>query len=167
MTRTAASVIADLLHSFASSTRYPTRTVEHAFAWIIVAWSYSVLMPGDMMIGPVFRPMLALMPEQAWGWVGLSIGLLRIAALITNGHWHPTPELRLIGALWGTMFWIALAYCYYVAIAAGAPDFPMRRAFYVLIFCELYSCYRCGQDMTIRNKKATSNPRGSVGAGYG
>lgn len=167
MTRKAAAVLASVLHSFATSTRYPTRTVEHAFAWIIIVWSYSVLLPEQMLKGAVYRPMLDIMPEQAWGWIGLTIGVLRVIALLANGHWHPTPELRLVGALWGTMFWIALAYCYAVAIAAGAPDFPMRRAFYVLIFCELYSCYRCGQDMTIRTARNASSPRGSVGAGYG
>ena len=164
MTRTLAGWLAISIYRFATTTRYPTRTVEHLCAWIIIVWSYSVLLPGDMLKGPAFNPMLSIMSEQSWGWCGLTIGLLRVAALIGNGHWRPSPGLRFIGAAWGTLFWISLGYCYYLAVGNGAQDFPMRRALYVLVIGEFYSCYRCGHDI---GHKEIGNHRGSVDAEYG
>ncbi len=131
----------------------PTRTVEHAFSWIMIVWGLSVL-TGDFIVvspGTPWGPMLSIMPAWCWGTTAVVIGMSRIVALILNGHWHPTPEIRLVGAVWGAMFWIALIYSYYLAIVAGAPDFPMRKALYVFVVFEFYACYRCGLDMGKRS----------------
>jgi hypothetical protein len=103
--------LAGMLREYASS-RYPTRTVESFAAWIMVVWSYGVIADPAMLTaraGNVYAPMLQLMPPLAWGWTGMLIGAARIAALIGNGHFRPSPELRLAGAAWGMMFWSALA----------------------------------------------------------
>lgn len=173
MTRAFASRMSMILRDFASSTRYPTRTVEHAFAWVIIFWSYSVIAHTGMISsrapGNAYGPMLGMMPAWAWGWSGMIIGVLRVVALVGNGHWRPSPEFRLLGAAWGMMFWVALWYCYWEAVNLGAADFPMRRAFLVFIAFEAYSCFRCGQDIGKRDifEKSTSGPRSPVDAGYG
>ncbi len=127
----------------------PTRMVEHAFSWVMLVWGLSVLADPLMLEGPhsAWGPMLTMLPAWAWGSTALAIGVARIVALVFNGHWHPTPEIRLVGAVWGAMFWIALIYCYHLAVVAGAPDFPERRALYVFVAFEFYACYRCGLDM--------------------
>lgn len=131
----------------------PTRTVEHAFSWIMIVWGLSVLTGDYLVDGPStpWGPMLSILPAWGWGVTAVLIGAARIVALILNGHWHPTPEIRLVGAVWGAMFWIALIYCYSLAIMAGAPDFPMRKALYVFVVFEFYACYRCGLDMGKRS----------------
>lgn len=158
------------LLKLAASEKYPTRTVEHAFAWFTLIWSYSVLMPGNMLSGPTYKPMLAIMPESAWGWTGAAIAILRVAALLGNGHWAPSPGFRLLGAAWGIGFWTLISLCYWQGVAAGAADFPMRRAVFVVILFEAYSCYRCGYDFQMRRAEKinpTSKPIRSMGAGYG
>ena len=134
-----------------------TRIIEHFFSWVMIVWGASVLTADAMQPDPagLWGPMLNILPSQVWGSAAMIVGIARVAALVMNGHWHPTPEIRLVGAIWGAMFWIALIYCYHLAIAAGAPDFPMRRTFYVFIAFEFYACYRCGLDMGKRALKLT------------
>lgn len=133
------------------SDRYATRTAEHLLAWVVIFWSASVLFYTPM-TGAVYRPMLAIAPYWFWGVFGLVTGIVRIAALVRNGHWRPTPELRLLGAIYGAMFWVGLTYSYHLAILDGAPDFPMRRAMLVFIASELFAAYRCGHDIGLRAK---------------
>lgn len=115
------------------------------------------MLGGEMFksLGPdsPFGPMLSIMPAWGWGMSAITIGLLRVVALILNGHWRPSPEVRLVGAMWGAMFWIALIYTYHLAVATGAQDFPMRRALFVFLVFEIYACYRCGIDMGKRSIK--------------
>lgn len=147
MTRTIASKVAYALFRHAASERYPTRTVEHMLAWMLVVWSTAVAYPGNMMVGKTFQYLLAIAPEWWWGWSGIVLGGLRLLALYLNGNWRRSPGLRFVGAMTGMIWWIVLSGCYWVAVLKdGAPDFPMRYVFFVFIFFESYSCFRCGQD---------------------
>jgi hypothetical protein len=131
------------------SDRYVTRTAEHLLSWVIIFWSMSVLFYTPL-TGGVYEPMLRIAPYWFWGAFGITTGILRVIALIRNGHWRPTPELRLLGAIYGAMFWVGLTYCYYIAVSSGGADFPMRRAMFVFIAFELFAAYRCGHDIGVR-----------------
>lgn len=131
------------------SDRYVTRTAEHLLAWVVIIWGVSVLFYTPL-TGAVYDPMLMIAPQWLWGTFGVVTGVVRVIALIRNGHWRPTPELRLLGATYSAMFWVALNYSYHIAVSAGAHDFPMRRAMIVFIAFELFAAYRCGHDIGIR-----------------
>jgi hypothetical protein len=146
MTRTFAGHLAWIFFRHAASERYPTRTVEHMLAWMILVWSYSVAMPGQMLTGPTFAYLLAIAPEEAWGACGMFIGAARLVALYLNGNWRRSPGLRLIGAMFGMIWWVVVSALWWLAIMQGAQDFPMRKVAFVFIFFEAYSCFRCGQD---------------------
>jgi hypothetical protein len=146
MMRTLAFGLARRLIEHASSERYPTRSVEYLLAWVMIAWSARVLWPGDMMIGPTYKYLIIIAPEWFWGALGVTVGAGRIYSLIRNGGWALSPKLRFIGAAFGLNWWLALMVLYTVAVETGAPDFPMRAAYPVFMFFEIYSCFRCGQD---------------------
>lgn len=166
MTRGFAVAFAGLLHRHAASEKYPTRTVEYVLAGLIIVWSYSCLLPAPVMAGPVYAPMVSFLPELWWGLIGIVLGLMRVAALIGNGHWAPAPGLRIIGAVTGAMFWLALFGLYTQAVMMGATDFPMRRCYVVLILGEFYSCFRCGQDfIAMRVKRAGEKARRAGASG--
>lgn len=132
------------------SDKYVTRTAEHLLAWIIVFWGVSVLLYTPLN-GSIYVPMLNLAPWWIWGLFAITIGLLRVVALVRNGHWRPSPELRLLGACYGAMFWIGISYCYHLAVTTGnAPDFPMRRGMIVFVAFEVFAAYRCGHDIGVR-----------------
>lgn len=168
--RIVAAAFAAALYQFSTSSRYPTRTVESFIAWVLLVWSGSVLADPAMLTvraaWNVYGPMLQLMSPIAWGWLGIAIAATRIAALVVNGHFRASPELRLVGAAWGLAFWLALAWCYYKAVViGGGADFPMRRALYVFAIFEAYSCYRCGIDIGRREQNEARARAGDDAAG--
>ncbi len=146
MTRTAAHRLAIVLFRHAASERYPTRTVEHMLAWSLVVWAGACAAPAQMMNGPTFQYLLVIAPEWLWGYIGVMIGAARLMALFINGSWRRTPGLRFFCAMMGMIWWIIVSALYWLAVKHGAPDFPMRYVFFVFIFFEGYSCFRCGQD---------------------
>lgn len=123
-----------------------TRAIEWLFACMMMVWGSMLLLPGDMISAPAFELLLAVASERTWGFFSITIGYLRIAALIINGHWRRTPILRMTAAIFGMMWWTCLAYFYGKAIYAGANPFPMYGCIYLFIFFEGYSAYRCGED---------------------
>lgn len=134
------------LFRFSAAERYPTRTVEHMLAWMMMVWGGSLLLPGKMLAGPQYEYLVALAGEHVWGSLGVAFGAMRLVALVLNGSWRRSPGLRFLGAMTGMIWWIILSALYWVAIQRGAPDFPMRYDFGVFVMFEAYSCYRCGQD---------------------
>ena len=146
MTRSLATRLAYALFRHAASEKYPTRTVEHMLAWSLVVWSGAVAFPGKMLVGPTFEYLLVIAPEPWWGYSGVVLGSARLAALYINGNWRRSPGLRLIGAIFGLVWWLIVSALYAVAVKQGAPDFPMRYVLFVFLCFEIYSCFRCGQD---------------------
>lgn len=154
MSRTMIVKVAFAALRHAAAERYPTRSVEYMLAWVMIAWSARVLWPGDIMVGPIYRHLLALADEPFWGAVGVAVGMLRLYALIRNGGWRRSPLARFCGALIGLNFWLVLFALYSAAVNSGAQDFPIRVVFPVFVFFEAYSCYRCGQDHAAMLEKA-------------
>lgn len=146
MTRNFAVRLAHVLIGYADSHKYPTRSVEYMLAWMMVAWSAMLALPGKMLVGPHYSYLVQLMPESSWAGVGLSIGFLRLFALVRNGNWKRSPYFRLLGATVGFNFWFVLFALYGIAIMGGAPAFPMFGCLPVFMFFEVYSAFRCGQD---------------------
>ncbi|MGD9766601.1 MAG: hypothetical protein AB7U62_03075 [Pseudolabrys sp.] len=146
MTRLFAFSVARKLFQHAASERYPTRSVEYLLAWVMIAWGARVVWPGEVLTGPTYQYLVVIAPEAMWGALGITVGLLRIYALLRNGGWKRSPVLRFAGATLGLIWWLVLAVLFSAAVAGGAPDFPMRAVYPVFIFFEAYSCFRCGQD---------------------
>ena len=130
------------------------RSAEALSAGIVLIWSWHLLNYPEMLQGRQYVPMLEIGSALAWARTGCVFSVLSLMALIGNGHWRPSPELRGIGAMYRATFWGALAHCYGVAIANGAADFPLRPAFSFLVTFEIYACLWCGIDSYIHRLKA-------------
>lgn len=124
-----------------------TRAVEWLLACLLIAWGVGVLLPGIVLDGDIYAPLVALAPEVAWGNFAVAVGSLRVGALYINGSWRRTPILRAIGAGLGVVWWIVLGGLYVVAVNQGAKPFPFIMAYPVFVYFELLSMYRCGVDM--------------------
>lgn len=167
MTRTLSGYLSAALLHHAALERYPTRTVEHMLAWMIVVWSTAVAYPGEILVGPQYQYLLLIAPEWAWGVGGILIGLARIVALYLNGNWRRSPWLRWAGAMAGLTWWTAMSSLYWLGIKNGGADFPMRYMVGVFIFFEIYSCYRCGQDIVSSKAQGAGASGLTVGTGHG
>jgi hypothetical protein len=157
MTRDLAARFAKVLIGHAITDRYPTRSVEYMLAWMMMAWSFTLAMPGQILVGPTYQFLTALMPESGWAALGIVTASARLFALIRNGSWYKSPYLRLAGACVGFNFWLLLAVLYGLAFHNGAPLFPMYGCLPVFMFFEVYSAYRCGQDAQENADKRKAN----------
>lgn len=157
MNRNIATAFAARLLAHAASEKYPTRSVEYMLACMTLVFSYSLILPGEMIAQPLSKYIVAVAPEGLWGIIGAVVSVIRIAALVMNGGYRQSPLLRFIGAAMGLNWWLILFVLYTISVDLGAHDFPMRRVFLVLIFFEAYSCFRCGQDQaTMKAKEAST-----------
>lgn len=123
-----------------------TRAIEWLFASMMIVWGAMLLLPGNMLSHPTFDLLLQVAPERTWGFFSITVGYIRVAALIINGHWRRSPILRMLASILGMMSWTCLAYFYGASMYAGAQPFPMYGCFFLFIFFEGYSAYRCGED---------------------
>lgn len=162
-----AFTIAQRLISHAASERYPTRSVEYLLAWVMFVWGVRVLWPGDVLVGPTYQYLTVIAPEPVWGSLGVIVAMLRLYALARNGGWKRSPMLRLFGATLGLIWWLVMMVLFQIAIETGAADFPMRAAYPVFIFFEIYSCFRCGQDHEAMKIKNARPDRPAESPGHG
>ena len=168
MTRSIVRTAGIALLTMGTGARGHTRAVEYMLAWLMIGWGVAVLLPGDILIGPTSKYLLTIASEPAWGVMAITVGSLRLMALIINGSWRRSPLLRLFGAVCGLMWWIWQGGIYWSAVSQGAPPFPNLSIYPVFVFFEGYSCFRCGQDARVQDSLGPSNSVSrSESAGYG
>lgn len=139
----AARPLAVLLGSFLTG---QTRVIEYLLAWLMISWGSGLVDGGPPMMTDPHRYLLALMPEAAWGWFAISCGVMRLSGLVINGAHRRSPLLRMAGAGMGVVWWMVMISMYVAAIRDGVPETLLFRMFFVFLFFETYSVYRCGQD---------------------
>jgi len=96
---------------------FPARRSEWVLAGIMAVW-------GCILIGPVevfaqtkaWSQMAAIMPENAWGWFAISVGVFRLLALIVNGTFAGTwygrwsPHVRALASFLSCFLWFQISF---------------------------------------------------------
>jgi hypothetical protein len=129
-----------------------SRGLEYNYALLMFAWAAALFMPGVAI--KESSPLLALMPEWAWGVVGISFSTLRIVALIRNGGWRPSPLIRMFCAAFGALWWGQISALYVVGILAGGRQFPMLYGFAIFIGAEVYTVFRASREFEAARSRA-------------
>lgn len=77
-----------------------------------IIWGLVLLAPIDTFAGPAFA-FFRFMPELVWGYIMLTIGLVRLAGLVINGARHTvTPWMRLGSAIVSCGIFTAVSLCF-------------------------------------------------------
>jgi len=130
-----------------SSSYMQTRMLEMGLAAMMVTCGTALLWPGETFASPIYAVLVRWMTETQGGLFLLSVGLLRLAALIINGRWRSSPIARIAGCLTGCGFWFTFAVS--VGHVDRGPEFgmpillPMAGTLFLL---EFFSALRCGTD---------------------
>ncbi len=123
-----------------------TRALEFVLATVMVAFGVVLLLPGSTFSSHAYSVVALFVSEWTAGWLGLSVGIIRFAALTRNGRGQRTPVPRAIGCLAGCAFWTALT----IGFAATIPPLSTGLAVYpVLALAELYSAKRAAGDLFV------------------
>lgn len=116
-------------------------TAMIALGLYLLVWPYAFLRAG-------LSGFAMLAPQYVWTLACVAIGLLRIGALILNGH-RPqiSAPVRCVGAILGVGLFASVAVAYALATDQYAP--PMAALFAVMFtLADLYSAARSGFDST-------------------
>lgn len=95
------------------TTHFEARIVEWVMGAVILNYGLGLVGKADAWTSPTaWAAMAYYMPENAWGWLCIAIGLVRLLALAVNGTFADTaysrysPHVRGVTALAGLGFWI-------------------------------------------------------------
>lgn len=112
--------------------RFRSRALEWEHTVVAILWGLIVLANPKTFTGPSYAAFLALPPpwdaSQIWGWMALSAGTLRLAALCINGYMaQPTAIIRAAGAVSGILLYavISLGILFSWAWSTGLAVYPV------------------------------------------
>lgn len=98
----------------------PSRIVEWQHATIMLAIGAVLLWPEPTMTGPLFEPLISIMPEKAWSALMIAMGAIRASALIVNGFAPKgSPLARIMVALLAVIVWMLITYAFLLASPIG------------------------------------------------
>ena len=125
---------------------------DRLFEWVMAL--VMLMMAGEMALWPdtirfsVFRYILTIISATDLGVFFTVFGLLRMAALVANGHWPKAgPRLRALGAGAGALMWgqLGMALFLYAMDTRGIPSLGIP-VYLSLVVGELGSAYRAISD---------------------
>ncbi|TDR90274.1 hypothetical protein [Enterovirga rhinocerotis] len=132
-------------NSTRASAAYPDRLVEYLFASMMIGWGLWLIAPWWQTFGnPTYAALAALATERQWGIFSVCVGVVRVGALVVNGHWCRTPLLRFMCSWFGVVWWLVLIWLFF---QNPSPNPPAGFVFYpIFIVFELVSCARSMAD---------------------
>lgn len=96
---------------------FPARRSEWVLAGIMAVWGWILIGPvGVFAQTKAWSQMAAIMPENAWGWFAISVGVFRLLALIVNGTFAGTwygrwsPHVRALASFLSCFLWFQISF---------------------------------------------------------
>lgn len=96
---------------------FPARRSEWVLAFVMMVWGYILLRPEPTFTNSVaWSQMTAIWSEQVWGWLAVSIGGFRVAALVINGtfsnSWYGrwSPHVRAVASFLSCFLWFQIVF---------------------------------------------------------
>lgn len=122
---------------------FPTRVMEWLLAGIMVSWGVGAWnLPADSWASPHYSGLSRIADNHTWGAVCATIGILRLAALLRNGGWRPSPHLRAASAFLACFMWLQLTLGFFAADITS-----MAIAVYPwLLLADIYNVFRASSD---------------------
>lgn len=133
------------MHSWKSlQTTFPTRAMEWLFAWGLLNFGLMMVINPDMMASsPAWNGLLEVASQETWRLALLSVGTIRLAALLVNGMYWRTPHARCAMAFVSCYFWWKLTVGLFENLSFVAAFVPL-----FLVF-DAYNGIRVGREVGV------------------
>ncbi|MCJ2035524.1 hypothetical protein MKK54_15045 [Methylobacterium sp. J-068] len=121
----------------------PTRIMKWQGAFLAAGFALALLLGPVFDTGGQWARFSEWATKREWGVVIGVVALIRIAALLINGHWRRTPALRAGTALLGAGLWA------FVSVMFIVPDEPVTTGVFVygvLAWGDLVSAWFAARD---------------------
>ena len=125
------------------SKTFPVRVCEWLLASIMVSWGVAVWNHSAYAWSqPMYAGMARIADNKTWGAIVCTIGVIRLAALLRNGGWQPSPHFRAGGAFLACFAWLQISLGMFAApvVTAGIAIYPW------LLFADIYNVFRASSD---------------------
>jgi hypothetical protein len=130
---------------------FPIRVTEWLLAGIMLSWSIACwnLRPFDW-ANPLYSGLARFADQQTWAFFAFIIGSLRLAALLINGAWRPSPHLRAAGAFLACFMWLQISFAILDADirTTGIAIYPW------LLLADIYNVFRASYDARLSDDRA-------------
>lgn len=130
---------------------FPVRVAEWLLAGIMLSWSIAAwnLGPSDWS-NPAFSGLARIANNTTWAFFAFWIAIARLAALIRNGGWRPSPHLRAAGAFLACFLWLQVSLGMFSADirTTGIAVYPW------LLLADIYNVFRASHDARISDDRA-------------
>lgn len=140
---------------------FPIRVMEWLLAGIMLSWSLVCwnLRP-DEWHQPIFSGLAALADQNTWAFMAFWIGVIRLAALMINGAWRPSPHLRAAGAFLTCFMWLQLTLGLLGAEIRGVGIAIVPW----LLLADIYNVFRASNDARLSDDRArAAQHAGAIG----
>jgi hypothetical protein len=132
---------------------FPVRVTEWLLAGIMLSWSIALwnLTP-DEFGNPIYVGLQRIADNGTWAFFAFWIAAIRLAALMINGAWRPSPHLRAGCAFLACFMWLQIALGQFAADQAslGIAIYPW------LLLADIYNVFRASHDARISDESARS-----------
>jgi hypothetical protein len=125
---------------------------EWLLAWVLASWGWILLRPEPtFLISDVYAGLVRLAPEEVWGWACVTIGTVRLVALIVNGIWvPPTYYLRSFTSAISVFFWFTIT----LGLSASNQATTGLAVYPWLLVLEVCCLYRTARDARLAQIQA-------------
>ena len=122
------------------------RTIEWEHSIIMIVIGIVILLPFHQALStPAAAGMVAVMSENAWGMTFLSVGIIRVIALIINGKLPlGSPLARVIGASFNSILLSVIVVSFYDAYPSGLWAGSI---YLIFVFFEMRIIYLATKDL--------------------
>ena len=138
---------------------FPIRVTEWLLACIMLSWSILCWNLRDVdWSNPLYSGLARFGDQHSWAFFAFVIGGLRLAALMINGAWRPSPHLRAMGAFLSCFMWLQISLALFNSEirATGLAIYPW------LLIADIYNVFRAAHDarQSDDRARAVSHERG-------
>lgn len=129
---------------------FPVRVCEWLLAGIAVSWGIAVWNHSDYEWSqPMYEGLARIADQHVWAFAVFTVGVVRLAALVRNGGWQPSPYLRAGGAFLASFAWAQISLGLFASpvLTAGIAVYPW------LLVADIYNVFRASHDARLSDER--------------
>lgn len=130
---------------------FPIRVLEWLLAGVMLSWSIACWHLDPVAWSqPTFSGLARIANSNTWAFMAFWIAAIRLAALMINGAWRPSPHLRAAGAFLACFMWLQIS----LGVLAAEVSSTAIAVYPWLLLADIYNVFRASHDARVSDDRA-------------